>query len=119
MPSRSKFVLPCDEPQKPAKERIAHASQLLFQYYGLNVGLPQIAQMAGTQTAFVVKYYGSLERLQFDFLKSLFKRMDEMWREAEGTHPNDPEAQLRCWIYFIQIQANDCLSEQWQLSRMA
>jgi hypothetical protein len=75
--------------------------------------------MAGTQTAFVVKYYGSLERLQFDFLKSLFKRMDEMWREAEGTHPNDPEAQLRCWIYFIQIQANDCLSEQWQLSRMA
>ncbi len=114
-----KFVAPRDEPHKPVKERIARAADLLFEQYGMNVGLRAIAHLAGTQMAFVIKYYGSLERLQFDFLKSLFKQMDDSWREAERSYPNDPEAQLRCWIYGIKIESDDSCSPHWQLSRMA
>jgi AcrR family transcriptional regulator len=114
-----KFVAPRDEPHKPVKERIARAADLLFEQYGMNVGLRPIAHLAGTQEAVVIKYYGSLQRLQFDFLKSLFKQMDDDWREAEESHPADPEAQLRCWIYYIQIQSDDFSSPHWQFSRMA
>jgi AcrR family transcriptional regulator len=115
----TKFVPPRDEPHKPAKERIARAADLLFQRYGMNVGLRPIAHLAGTQEGVVIKYYRSLQRLQFDYLKSLFKQMDDDWREAEQSYPDDPEAQLRCWIYYTQIQSDDYLSPQWQLSRMA
>lgn len=113
-----KFVPPSDEPQKPAKERIARAADLLFLRQGMNVGVRQIAHLAGTQEAVVVKYYGSLERLQLNFLKSLFQQMDDTWRNAEESQPDDPEAQLRCWIYYIQIQSDESQSPQWQLSRM-
>ena len=113
-----KPVLPSDEPHKPAKERIAAAADRLFRAHGFDVGLRRIAQLAHTQEVYVRKYYGSLQQLQFIFLTSLFKEMDETWRDAEKDHPDDPEAQLRCWIFLIQIQSGDFFSPQWQLSRV-
>jgi hypothetical protein len=113
-----KFVAPYQEPHKPAKERIAKAANLLFMQRGANATLRDIAHFAGTQMAFVVKYYGGLEHLQFDFLQSLFKEMDNTWREAEEKHPDEPEAQLRCWIYYVGVQSNQSSSPQWQLSRL-
>lgn len=114
-----KFIPPCEQRDKPAKERIALAADLLFLQFGLNVSLRQIAHLAGTQTAFVEKYYGSLERMQFEFLQSQLKLLDNQWREVERSHPDDPEAQLRCWIYFNRIQSDESQSPQWQLSRLA
>lgn len=105
--------------EPPAKERIALAADRLFRAHGVNVGLRQIAHFAGTQEAYVLKYYGSLERLHYNFLGSLFKEMDETWLDAEQDHPGDPEAQLRCWLFLIQIQGNEFTSPHWQLSRMA
>jgi AcrR family transcriptional regulator len=106
-------------PHKPTEERIAAAADRLFRAHGFDVGLRSIAHSAGTQEVYVRKYYGNLERLQFIFLTSLFKEMDETWREAEKDHPDDPEAQLRSWIFLIQIQSGDFFSPQWQLSRVA
>lgn len=119
MRARPKLILPYQEPHKPAKERIASAAELLFLHNGANVNLRLIAHFAGTQASVVIKYYGSLERLQANFVKSLCKQMDEDWQEAERSHPDDPEAQLRRWIWNVEVQSDDFQSAQWQLSRLA
>jgi AcrR family transcriptional regulator len=119
MRASPKPVIPHQQPQKPAKERIASAANRLFLQYGMNISLRQIAHFAGTQMSVVVKYYGSFERLQADFLQSLFREMDDSWREAEKGYAGDPEAQLRCWIYYVEIQCDEYSSPQWQLARAA
>jgi AcrR family transcriptional regulator len=119
MRASPKLVLPCDRPHMPVKERIASAAELLFLHYGANVSLRQVAHFAGTQATVVVKYCGSLEQLLSDFVKSLCKQMDENWRERERIHPDDPEAQLRGWIWYVEIQSDDFQSPHWQLGRLA
>jgi hypothetical protein len=45
--------------------------------------------------------------------------MDDNWREAEQSHAGDPEAQLRCWVYCVEIQSDESSSPYWQLARVS
>jgi AcrR family transcriptional regulator len=117
--TRPKMVLPCDEPHKPVKERIVRAANLLFLQFGMIVTIRQIAHLAGTQDAVVVRYFEGQERLRWDFLKSILRQLDQNWEEAEKDNPGDPEAQLRCWIFYTRNEASESQSPSWQIGRMA
>ena len=104
----------------PAKERIVEKATILFTMYGVTVATMMIAHFAHTNVETIKKYFGTRERLVFDFLKSILKQAEQSWREIELEHPNDPEAQLRTWVYHAQFAAD--LSDQEvhaQLSRAA
>jgi AcrR family transcriptional regulator len=97
---------PRSELDIPAKERIAEKTLIVFTEFGLGGTVQLIAELAHTNVATVLKYYRSKERMALDFLKSLMRQVEQSWQERELEYPNDPEAQLRQWIYFAQITSD-------------
>jgi AcrR family transcriptional regulator len=105
---------------KPAKERIIEQASTVFIHFGVNASTTMIAHFAHTNVATVIKHFGTRERLVFDFLKSLMRDVELSWKEIEQECPNDPEAQLRRWVFYAEFAAD--LSDQAshaQLSRAA
>jgi AcrR family transcriptional regulator len=103
---------------KPAKDRIVEQANRLFIHAGVNVSLEAIAHFAQTNVATIIKYFGTRERLVSDFLGSLIKEAERDWKEIEQEHPNDPEAQLRKWVYYAEFAADLSTQDpQAQLSR--
>jgi AcrR family transcriptional regulator len=103
----------------PVKDRIVLKAEALFIRCGVNVSTQMIAHFAHTNIATVLKYFGTRDRLVSDFLKSLMDGIGRNWREWEQEHPNDPERQLREWIFYMEIICRDelCHSEESQLAR--
>jgi AcrR family transcriptional regulator len=112
---------PRSELDKPAaKERIVEQALILFTHFGVNVATTMIAHFAHTNVETVKKYFGTRERLVFDFLKSLMKQAEQSWKNIEQEHPNDPEAQLRTWVLHSEFAADLSMQEEHaQLSRAA
>ena len=104
---------------KPAKERIALAASRCFELYGIYVPLRDIAQMAETTEATAVKYYHSHGCLVDVYVEKLIKENEADWGEAAAEHPDDPEAQLRCWIKGIELGSGDAFAEVCELPRVA
>lgn len=111
---------PRSEMDKPLKERVVEQAYRLFTLGGVNVSTAMIAHFAHTNSAAVIKNFGTRERLVFDFLKSLMKEAEGSWKEIEQEHPNDPEAQLRKWVLYAEFSADLSMQAQHaQLSRAA
>src|ERR1019366_436516 len=105
----------------PAKDRIVQKADTLFTHYGVNVATTLIARFAHTNVETIFKYFGTRDRLVSDFLKSLMDSIGQNWREWAREHPNDPEGQLRHWIFYTELisssEFND--SDDCQLARAA
>src|SRR5260370_41736076 len=87
------------ELDKPAaKERIVEQALILFTHFGVNVATTMFAHFAHTNVETVKKYFGTRERLGFDFLKYLMKQAEQSWKNIEHEHPNDPQRTLRTWV---------------------
>jgi AcrR family transcriptional regulator len=102
---------------KPAKERIIDASDRLFRIGGIRVGALSIAEEAHSNVETFRKYFQSGISLVRRYVGELIKECENDWREMEREHPNDPEAQLRYWIFWEQGHAEDIFSSQVLLSR--
>jgi AcrR family transcriptional regulator len=104
----------------PAKDRIVQKADTLFTHYGVKVATTMIARFAHTNVETIFKYFGTRDRLVSDFLKSLMDSIGRNWREWGREHPNDPEAQLRHWIFYTEmISRSEFESEEGQLARAA
>jgi AcrR family transcriptional regulator len=103
----------------PAKDRIVQKAHTLFIRYGVNVSTNMIALFAHTNVQTIFKHFGTRDRLVSDFLKTLTKSIGRNWREWEQEHPNDPEGQLRQWIFYMEMISRDEYgdSEESQLAR--
>jgi hypothetical protein len=111
---------PRSELDKPPRERIVEQASTVFTHFGVNAATTVIAHFAHTNVKAVIKYFGTRDRLVFNFLKSLMKDAELSWKEIEQDCPNDPEAQLRKWVRYAEFAAD--LSDQAphaQLSRAA
>jgi AcrR family transcriptional regulator len=112
---------PRSELDKPAKERIVEKAQTLFILYGVNVSTNLIALFAHTNVQTILRYFGTRDRLVSDFLKSRMDSIGRIWREWEREHPNDPERQLREWIFYIEMisSSSDSDTDDCHLARAA
>jgi hypothetical protein len=111
---------PPSELDKPAKDRIAEQANNLFTQWGVNIKLNIIAHFAHTNVATIIKLFGTRERLISDFLGTLIRDVELSWKEVEQECPNDPEAQLRRWVYYAEFAADPSMqASQAQLSRAA
>src|SRR5882757_8133054 len=110
---------PRSELDTPAKDRIVQNARMLFTRYGVNISLNMIALFAHTNIQTILKYFGTRDRLVSDFLKTLMDSIGRNWREWEEEHPNDPERQLREWIFYMEMICRDEFgdSEESQLAR--
>jgi AcrR family transcriptional regulator len=104
---------------KPAKERIALAARRCFELYGVYVPLCDIARMAETSEATAVKYYHSHGCLVDVYVQELIEENEAHWARTAAEHPDDPEAQLRCWIKGIELGSGDAFAEVCELPRVA
>lgn len=112
--------LPRSELDKPAKERIVEQAGTVFIHFGVNASTAMIAHFAHTNLETINKYFGTRDRLVFDFLRSLMKEAELSWKEIEQEHPNDPEQQLRRWVLYAEFAADLSMQEPHaQLSRAA
>jgi AcrR family transcriptional regulator len=102
---------------KPAKERIVDASARLFRIGGIRVGAVPIAEEAHSNVETFRKHFGSGASLVRQYVSSLIKECQEDLRGMEVAHPDDPEAQLRFWIFWEQGHAEDDFCPQALLSR--
>ena len=98
---------PRSELDTPAKDRIVEKAHTLFIRYGVNVSTNMIARFAHTNVQTIFKYFGTRDRLVSDFLKTLTESIGRNWREWERQHPNDPEGQLRQWIFYMEMISRD------------
>jgi AcrR family transcriptional regulator len=111
---------PRSELDKPAKERIVEQAGTVFIHFGVNASTAMIAHFAHTNLETINKYFGTRDRLVFDFLRSLMKEAELSWKEIEQEHPNDPEQQLRRWVLYAEFAADLSMQEPHaQLSRAA
>jgi AcrR family transcriptional regulator len=111
---------PRSELDTPAKDRIVQKAHTLFIHYGVNVSTNIIARFAHTNLQTIFKHFGTRDRLVSDFLKSRMDSIGRNWREWEREHLNDPEAQLRAWIFYIEmISRSDFDADDCQLARAA
>jgi AcrR family transcriptional regulator len=111
---------PPSELDTPVKDRIIKQATRLFIHAGVNVSLESIAHLAHTNVATIIKLFGTQERLVSDFVGSLIKEAERSWKEIEQEHPDDPEAQLRKWVYYAEFAADLSMQDpQAQLSRAA
>ena len=110
---------PRSELDTPAKDRIVQKAHSLFIRYGVNVPTNMIALFAHTNVQTIFKHFGTRDRLVSDFLKTLTESIGRNWREWEEEHPNDPERQLRQWIFYMEMLSRDEYgdSEESQLAR--
>jgi AcrR family transcriptional regulator len=104
---------------KPAKDRIIEASDKVYRVFGIRVGLGAIAHKAHSNVETVTKYFGNGDRLVRRYVSSLIAECQQSWREIEGKYRNDPEVQLRCWMYLEQEKADDRFRPEVLLSRTA
>ncbi len=103
----------------PAKDRIVQNARMLFTRWGVNISTNMIALYAHTNIQTIFKYFGTRDRLVSDFLKTLMDSIGRNWSEWGREHPNDPERQLREWIFHMEMISSDEFgdSEESQLAR--
>ena len=101
----------------PVEKRIALAARRCFLMYGVYFPLRGIAELAQTNEATALGYYRSHGDLVQEYVEGLITDNEGLWKETEAEHPDDPEAQLRCWIKGIELEGGDAMSAVSQLAR--
>ncbi|QND55216.1 TetR/AcrR family transcriptional regulator (plasmid) [Phyllobacterium sp. 628] len=83
----------------PPRDRIIASAIDLFRQQGIKgVGVDAIAEAADSNKMTLYRHFGSKDDLICECLKKTSARREQIWRDLEAAHPNDPIGQVRGWI---------------------
>jgi AcrR family transcriptional regulator len=92
----------------PPRERILAAATALFYQHGIRaVGVEAIAEAAETNKMTLYRHFPSKDELVAEYLRSLFREKDLMWRKLEADHAGDANAQLMGWLQLVAANVAD------------
>ncbi|MET0261853.1 MAG: TetR/AcrR family transcriptional regulator [Rariglobus sp.] len=79
----------------PPRDRILAAAGELFYREGLRgVGVERIAAVAETTKMALYRHFSSKDELIGEWLSGIVRYYDDLWKQIESEHPDDPKMQL-------------------------
>jgi hypothetical protein len=104
---------------KPAKERILDAADMVFRIHGIWANIGGIAYNAKTSSATVIQHFGYQERLASIFVKNHIEGAKQCWAEVDAEYPTAPDRRLSFWAFFEQVRQDDPYRSEVLLCRTA